>query len=78
MSSSLLWHSQVAVLPADRIGLHRVGVYLHRTNNRTADLTSELAASDSQMYSGLQLDWIAAVGEIIHSEGLQSLVGVQE
>jgi hypothetical protein len=46
--------------------------------NRTADLTSELAASDSQMYSGLQLDWIAAVGEIIHSEGLQSLVGVQE
>src|SRR5258705_4568320 len=28
MSSSLLWRPQVAVLQADGIGLHRVGVYL--------------------------------------------------
>ena len=28
MSSSFLWRRQVAVLPADRVGLHRVGVYL--------------------------------------------------
>src|ERR1700694_3973245 len=33
-------------------------------NDRTTDLNRDLAASDSQMYSGLQLDWIAAVREI--------------
>jgi hypothetical protein len=49
------------------------------TVDRTTDLTRDLAASDSQMYSGLRLDRIAAVREIIHSEeGLQSSVGVQK
>ncbi len=44
--------------------------------DQTTDLTRDLAASDSQMYSGLRLDWIAAVREIIHSEeGPQSSVG---
>jgi len=33
-------------------------------NDRTTDLNRDLAASDSQMYSGLRLDWIAAVREI--------------
>jgi len=32
MSSSLLWRSQIAVLPAGSIGLHRVGAYLRFMN----------------------------------------------
>jgi hypothetical protein len=35
MSSSLLWRSQVAVLPTNRIRLHRIGVYL-RLMDKTA------------------------------------------
>jgi hypothetical protein len=32
MSSCLLWRSQIALLPTDSIGLHRVGAYLRLMN----------------------------------------------
>jgi hypothetical protein len=50
MSSSLLWRTQVAVLPADRNGLNRVGVYLRLMDK---------AAFDASQLSRTNAAWIA-------------------
>jgi hypothetical protein len=55
ISSSLLWRCPVAVLPADRIGLHRVGAYL-RLMDKTAFDASQCPVLETDTSCGNALD----------------------